>query len=103
MAILNFTAERSLYQTSAHYRGTASFGSAEGIIQLAQDPDCFARCQDLCVPDCLELVGNARGACLRACRSDCLDACSGPPPVTCGPCAGTRRCSDGSTVGCSCP
>ena len=76
-----FTAERSLYQPSAHYRGTATFGQAEGTVHLAQDPDCFANCQDSCVPGCLELTGVARGQCLRRCRDECLEACPpGPPP-----------------------
>jgi hypothetical protein len=81
MAMPNFTAERSLYRTSAHYRGSATSGRAEATIQLAQDPGCFAQCQDSCVPGCLELVGSARGACLRLCRLECLEACPpGPPP-----------------------
>jgi hypothetical protein len=79
MAILSFAAEHSLYQTSAHYQGTASFGRAQGTIQPAQvDPGCFAGCQDLCVPDCFELVGTARGQCLWRCRNEASRRVPGP-------------------------
>src|SRR5215208_1726535 len=85
MAVPNFTAERSLYHTSAHYRGIASFGRVEGTVQLAQDPGCLARCQNSCVPGCFDLVGTARGACLRLCRLECLEVCPPlpPPPSPC--------------------
>jgi hypothetical protein len=107
MAIPNFTAERSLYQTSAHYRGTVTFGCAEGTAQLAvKSPQCVADCADsesLCKEDCQELVGSERGKCYKACtteRNDCLDACPDitlPPPPTYPP-VGThtyRSCLSG--------
>jgi hypothetical protein len=104
MALPSFTAERSLYQTSAHYRGTATSGRAEGTVQLAQDPGCMARCQASCVPGCLELFGNARGACLRECRLECLEACPPPPPPPspCGPGSWWARGSFHCPTCCSC-
>src|SRR5215213_4204905 len=94
MTVPNFTAERSLYQTSAHYRGTASFGCAEGTIQLAvKSPQCMANCSTAnsgCKAGCLEGPTQSRGACMKNCTKelkDCQGSCpditlTPPPPPT---------------------
>ena len=93
MAMPSFTAERSLYQTSAHYRGTATFGRAEGTVQLAIiDPNCLAACSTpSCGELCAQYTGTARGKCNNLCGRDvqnCIAECpevSPPPPPPSGP------------------
>src|SRR5215211_4359187 len=80
MAMPNFTAERSLYQASGHYRGTASFGCAEGTVQLAvKDPSCTARCESSC--GCRNLTGILNiNRCLQNCYGPCVARCPDLPP-----------------------
>jgi hypothetical protein len=88
MATPNFTGARSLYQSSAHYRGTATFGCAEGTAQLAvKDPTCINRCSRSCASECADLFGGAKSACINACsaeaaacRAQCPDVPAPPPP-----------------------
>jgi hypothetical protein len=95
MNIPEFTAETSLYRTSNSYRSGRLHHVSDNRVHLAS---CFSDCFSGCTPDCSDLSGSARAACLRECRRDCLEGCS---TVTCGPCVGVRRCSDGTQKSCS--
>jgi hypothetical protein len=106
-----FVAERSVYRSPGRYGGVhREPGGAQAVTAALIDPGCLSRCSATCVPDCLELTGAARGACLRSCRQDCGESCTidpgpgstgtpDPTPATCGP--GTP-CLD-SITGASCP
>jgi hypothetical protein len=79
-----FTAEVSLYSTQRHYymaahtqqrSGAISPVILDSLVQPAACEPCFGECQDACIPPCFELVGSARGACLRNCARSCSKAC----------------------------
>jgi hypothetical protein len=98
MNIPEFTADTSLYRTSNSYRSSRLQHRADNRVHLAS---CFSDCVSGCTPSCSGLFGQARVACVRECRSDCLDACSAPPPPVCGPCVGVRQCSNGTQQSCA--
>jgi hypothetical protein len=65
----NFTAEASLDLTSERYGAMPlANGSTDPIVVPAA---CDSDCLDFCTPGCLELVGGAKGACLRLCHRSC--------------------------------
>jgi hypothetical protein len=85
MSLPGFTADVSLYTSPQHYRTATTFGQADRVLSAAISPslvlpaacdqECRFNCLDACTPDCLELVGSAKGACLRACRNACRADC----------------------------
>ena len=89
MIMPSFTAERSLYRTSAHYRGTpmiGGFDQAANAIQPQQGCD-RTRLQ-ACLADCSEFEGDQRQ--VARCRGACYRRwgnCPPPPPPP-SPCFG---------------
>jgi len=84
MSFPGFTAEVSLYSTQRHYYRAVHAPQRSGainpvllssLVQPAACEPCFGECQDACIPDCFELFGSARGACLRNCARSCSKAC----------------------------
>src|SRR6266566_4738220 len=72
-----FSAKASLYKTSSRYRS--------GTLHLVSDSQvhpasCYSNCDNPCAADCRGLTGNTLGACLRACRAECLEFCGLQPP-----------------------
>lgn len=70
--------------------------SAEEIHRI--DEECYRRCRETC--GCDDLVGTAKGSCLRQCNEDCRNACARPDapatpptPPPCAPCL-TDPCED---------
>jgi hypothetical protein len=98
MNMPQFTADASLYRTNRRYRLTAFLGTnlggqvspavQKGFSCVVSDPNCPSGfsglfCRDFNPDNCVETG--------RCCTK----------PVTCGPCVGTRQCSDGSRRTCS--
>jgi len=75
-----FTAEASICPTSRHYQQMSQAPAlAGGAVRPAVfvDHDCYTRCRSTCSGrHCYDLFGAARGACLRECTQDCLEACT---------------------------
>jgi hypothetical protein len=84
-----FVAERSIYRTSRAYIGHPRQQRQGDVISALIDPGCFDACYNHCNWGCFELVGSARGACLRECKEieiSCRRACtvsSCIPSTTC--------------------
>lgn len=90
MTMPGFTAESSVYRTSGYYQMTVGFAAHRNVIQPSQvtcDPGCIADCPSACDFD-------------PRCTFFCERACC-QPTVTCGPCVGSRGCSDGTQRACS--
>jgi hypothetical protein len=114
-----FLAERSVYRSPGRYggvyRGELGGGHAEGVRAALLDPNCVAACAGNCAQECFELVGVAKGACLRACqreaeicRQGCPDVGPGtgggggtPTPTSCAP--GSPCFSPTTGQSCDCP
>jgi hypothetical protein len=84
-----FFAERSLYRTSGNYRARPREQLTGSVLAALVNRSCFDACYNHCNWDCFQLVGSARGECLRECRviyTACLKSCTVPsctPSTTC--------------------
>ena len=78
MNIPGFTAEASCYEAKEQYRMMWSGFQASAAIH-PQFVRCDFECLTNCYSDCLDLVGRARAACLRACRQECCHQTLFPP------------------------
>jgi hypothetical protein len=76
MKIPGFTAETSLHPASRQYQMARAAAQNGAIRPSFLDRRCFIDCWSTC--DCSDLTGSKRGACLRACRAECLADCSRP-------------------------
>jgi hypothetical protein len=91
MALPGYTGDVSLYRTSGSYGGSPRRQPRAAVIAALIDPGCLESCYHNCNWDCFELIGAARGACLRECREvalTCRQVCtvaSCVPSTTCYP------------------
>jgi len=89
MSFPGFTAEVSLYASPRHYQSASTLGQAQhalnpavalALVQPAVcDPQCRTVCKSTCIPDCADLFGSAKGACLRGCETICSLDCGCKP------------------------
>lgn len=87
MSLPGFTAEVSLYTSSQQYRTATTSGQAGRVVAIspalvlpaACDRECRTNCLSSCTPDCLDLVGGAKGRCLRGCHRSCSQDCGCRP------------------------
>jgi hypothetical protein len=71
--MLTFTAGASLGESTVPYCGRVSNTYVNLSVRPAIDWLCYTNCHATC--DCSDLVSGAKGACLRACRAECLQGC----------------------------
>jgi hypothetical protein len=72
MRMPNFTAEASIYRANGRYQAApvVSHSTARVVVPAAF---CNNVCLRNCRRGCLNLVGSAKGDCLRECPSVCCD------------------------------
>ena len=101
--IPGFTAEASTYRTPRSYSYTVEWaGSADSQAGLSRVRPAAGECPVIRIGCHFD---SELGGCFSYIqRADCSEKYTPcicpPPPVTCGPCVGTRKCSDGSTRTC---
>jgi hypothetical protein len=100
MNLPGFTAQSSLYKTTARYRMTAGFVANGAILPQACDLDCLGEC----LPGCEGLLGREHAQCVLGCSREC--GCTQPQQV-CGPCqcdpltGWSHRCCSPDGTNCS--
>jgi hypothetical protein len=89
MSFPGFTAEVSLYASPRHYHSASTPGRAHHalnpvvspalVLPAVCDQQCRIACKSTCIPDCADLFGSAKAACLRACERLCSLDCGCTP------------------------